>query len=201
MAATRAPRRLSREARREQLVAAALGVAAEQGFGALSLEEVAARTGVTRNLLYHYFPRGRQDLVIAVVEVAGQRLSDEWVTDDSLSREERLAANFARTVDHAYGPSEEWLVYRQSRSYADAEAREMSAQYLDRVVSAIALNNAGTAEPSPLLRMAIHGFLAFAETALEDARDHGLDREPVLRVLAETLVATVGAAQAAAQVR
>lgn len=194
--ATRAPRRLSREARHDQLVAAALGIAAERGFGELSLDEVAERAGVTRNLLYHYFPRGRQDLVIAVVDAAGRRLSDGWVTDESLSREERLAANFARTVDHAYGPTEEWRVYRQGRSFADPEAREKSAQYLDRVVSAIALNNAGTEDPPPLLRMAIHGFIAYSETALEEARDNGLDRDEVLRVLAETLVATVAAAGA-----
>ena len=44
--------------------------------------------------------------------------------------------------------------------------------------------------------MAIHGFLAYAETALEEARDAGLEREPVLAVLAQTLVATIAAAQA-----
>jgi AcrR family transcriptional regulator len=191
------PRRLSREARREQLVATAMAIAAEDGFPALSLEKVAERSGVTRNLLYHYFPRGVQDLVIAVADAAGRRLADGWVTDESLSREQRLAANFARTVEHAYGPSHEWRVYRQARTYADDEARETSDAYIDRVVSAIALNNTGTADPPPLLRMAIQGFLAYAETALEEARDTGLDREPVLAVLAQTLLATIAAAQEA----
>ncbi|MCW2991955.1 MAG: TetR family transcriptional regulator [Solirubrobacterales bacterium] len=198
MAAT--PRRLSREARRLQLVGVAMAIAADEGFPTLSLDKVAERSGVTRNLLYHYFPRGRQDLVIAVADEAGRRLADEWVTDESLSRDERLAANFTRTVDHAYGPSDEWQVYRQARTYADDEARATSAAYIERVVSAIALNNTGTADPPPLLRMAIHGFLAYAETALEQARDAGLDREPVLAVLARTLIATVAAAQAAEQV-
>ena len=144
MAGTETPRRLSREARREQLVEAAMAIAAEDGFPTLSLDKVADRSGVTRNLLYHYFPRGAQDLVIAVADTAGQRLADGWVTDESLTREERLAANFARTVDHAYGPSNEWRVYRQARTYADDEARETSAAYIERVVSAIALNNTGT---------------------------------------------------------
>ena len=37
-------------------------VVAEQGFARFSLDKVAARVeDVTRNLLYHYFPRGRPD--------------------------------------------------------------------------------------------------------------------------------------------
>jgi hypothetical protein len=42
--------------------------------------------------------------------------------------------------------------------------------------------------------MALHGFLAYAETALDEARERRLDRGEVLRVLAETLRATVAAA-------
>ena len=51
-------RRLPPEQRRAQLAQAALAVAAEQGYAGLSLDEVGERAGVTRNLLYHYFPRG-----------------------------------------------------------------------------------------------------------------------------------------------
>lgn len=193
-------RRLSREARRQQLVDAALVLAAEQGFAGLTLEEVADRAGVTRNLLYHYFPGGHRDLVIAVAEEAGARLSGGWTTDESLPREERLARNFAGIAAHAFTPTPEWQVYRQSRAYGDREAQERSRGYRETVVAAIARNNTGSPDPSPLVRMAIEGFLAYAEAAMEHAREARLDRERVLAVLAETLVATVAAAQAAEQV-
>ena len=97
---------MSRDARREQLVAIALPIAAERGFADLSLEDVAARADVTRNLLYHYFPRGRQDLAAATVCEAGRELSADWVIDDALSLTERQAANFARVVDHALTPTD-----------------------------------------------------------------------------------------------
>ena len=58
-------------------------VVAEQGFTEFSLDDVAARADVTRNLLYHYFPRGRADVALAVAEAAGHRLTDEWITDES----------------------------------------------------------------------------------------------------------------------
>jgi AcrR family transcriptional regulator len=48
-------RRLSKEARRAKLVAAAEAVFAEVGYGGATMELVAARDGVTRSLLYEHF--------------------------------------------------------------------------------------------------------------------------------------------------
>lgn len=48
-------RRLSKEARRANLVAAAEAVFAEFGYGGATMELVAARDGVTRSLLYEHF--------------------------------------------------------------------------------------------------------------------------------------------------
>src|SRR5581483_6293149 len=115
MASTRAPRRLSKTARREQLVAAALPVLAEQGFADFSLDDVAAPADVTRNLLYHYFPRGRPDIVLAVVRLAGEQLTGDWVTDEALSLDERQRANFARMLSHASAPSDAWRIQRKAR--------------------------------------------------------------------------------------
>ena len=58
IAVSRGPRRLSKVARRKQLISAAMPVVAAQGFADFSLDEVAARADVSRNLLYHYFPDG-----------------------------------------------------------------------------------------------------------------------------------------------
>ena len=84
-------RRLSPEVQREQLVAAAMPVVAEEGFADFSLGRIANRAGVTRNLLYHYFPRGRPDVALAVADEAGRQLTDDWVTDQTLPLPERLA--------------------------------------------------------------------------------------------------------------
>jgi AcrR family transcriptional regulator len=46
-------RRLSPVQRREQLVRAAMGILAREGYEALSFEAVAREAEVTRNLLYH----------------------------------------------------------------------------------------------------------------------------------------------------
>src|SRR3954453_5799515 len=93
------PRRMSTEQRREQLEQVALAVVAEHGPADLSLDEVAERAGVTRNLLYHYFPRGRADLFPAAVDRSGRVLSEGWITDPEIPHAERLAMNFGRVIE------------------------------------------------------------------------------------------------------
>jgi AcrR family transcriptional regulator len=174
----------------------ALEVAAERGYAGLSLDEVADRAGVTRNLLYHYFPRGKLDVFLAAAHQAGRQLTDDWVTDASIPLEERLAANFGRFVEHAGDPSSAWLVHRQTHSAAEPEIVTAAERYRQRVVSSIALNHFGTTDPPPLARAVLRAYLSFAETALDQCREQGLDREAMLDVLGRTLVAAVDAARA-----
>jgi len=189
----RPPRRLPHGARRAQLVAAATPVAAGQGLSDFSLDEVALRADVTRNLLYHYFPRGRPDLTLAVVEEAGRVLTEGWVIDETIPLPERLALNVGRLIDHAMQPSDAWRLYRLARVTTDPEVRGVFDRFVDTVIASISLNHLGTADPPPLARAALVGFFAFFEAALEEARAAALPRERVLAMLNETLVAALRA--------
>jgi AcrR family transcriptional regulator len=194
MATARAPRRLSRDARLEQLVEAAMPILGEHGLTDFSLDEVAARADVTRNLLYHYFPRGRTDLALAVVERAGEQLTGDWVLDDALPLDQRLSANFARIIEHALAPTDAWRIHRRARAAIDPEFTAVVARFVDRVISSISQNHLGTPDPAPLARIALTGYVAFAETVLDEARTGRAPREQVVQLLADTLVATVQAA-------
>jgi len=194
----RPARRLSRSARREQLVAAAMPIVARQGLGEFSLDAVAERAGVTRNLLYHYFPRGRADIVLAVIARAGQQLTQGWVLDESLPLPDRLAANFSRIMDHALAPTHAWRIHRMGRASPDPEVAVVIARFVEVVISSIAFNHLDTRTPPYLVRLALQGFLAYTETVLEEARVAGLARPQVADLLARTLTATIGAAQAVA---
>jgi AcrR family transcriptional regulator len=189
-----AARRLSWEARYEQLTTAAMPMVAEHGFADFSLDEITERAGVTRKLLYHYFPRGRPDVVLAVAERAGHELTDDWVVDDTIPLSDRLALNIGRIVQHAMGPSDAWRIYRLARTSAHRELSETVDRFVDVVVSSIALNQLGTDQPPPLPLMAIRGFLAYFESVLDDARTTGTALEPVARMLNETLPLAIQAA-------
>jgi AcrR family transcriptional regulator len=187
-------KRLSRDERREQLVAAAMPVLARRGLRDYSLEEIAERAGVTRNLLYHYFSRGRPDVTLAVADRAAQQLTAEWAVDETVPLEQRLAENFNRIAEHAMRPTHAWQIHRLARAANEPELREIVARFVGVVIANIAQNHLGTPEPPPLVRLALKAYVAFAETALDEARATGADRAEVTSVLANTLVATIDAA-------
>jgi AcrR family transcriptional regulator len=76
--------RRRKEARPDEILAAALASFAERGFAATRLEDVAARAGVSKGTLYLYF-KGKEELFEAVVRAT---------LLPNLARVETLAANF-----------------------------------------------------------------------------------------------------------
>ncbi|WP_031091243.1 TetR/AcrR family transcriptional regulator [Streptomyces sp. NRRL WC-3549] len=71
----RAYRRLGVEERRAQLLAAALTLFAHRAPDDVSIDEVAVAAGVSRPLVYRYFPGGRQQLYEAALGSAAEQLT------------------------------------------------------------------------------------------------------------------------------
>ena len=188
-----APRRLPPAERRDQLIDAALSIAARKGIDKLAFEAVANRAGVTRNLVYHYFPGGRQELLEAAVHRAGEQLSSDWVTDPEMPLGERLAANLNRMIDHAAAPTDAWQLYRQGRGTVDPALLEIAAAYRERVIANISLNQLGTSNPPPVVRIALDGFIAYAERVVEAAIAEKMPREQVIELVGGTLMAAMNA--------
>ena len=197
MEAKTSPRRMPAEDRREQLIEAALAVAAQDGYERLAFEKVANRANVTRNLVYHYFPGGRQELVEAIAHRAGQELLSDWVTDPEIPLGERLATNLNRMIDHASGPTDAWLLYRQGRATVDPSLLEIAAKYRNTLIGIISLKQLGTSDPPASVRIALDGFLAYAETVIESGIQQGLGRDQMMELIAGTLMSAMNAATGA----
>ena len=69
--------------------------------------------------------------------------------------------------------------------------------YAERVIASVSLNHLGTPMPPPLVHLALIGFVAFAEAALDGARTTKAPPEKVMRLLSGTLVETIRAASEA----
>jgi AcrR family transcriptional regulator len=184
---------MTSEDRRRQLTQCALSVIAQDGSQELSLDAVATRAGVTRNLLYHYFPRGRRDLELAAIEEAASQLFGEFDTDPSVPLDVKQERNLAVFVVHDWERSDAWLGYVELRSRLDAVVRAGVDRYRDSIVELISLNNFGTASPGPYAHAALRGFLEFSAEMLNQGREDGLDIEGVVATLREVLDATVAA--------
>jgi AcrR family transcriptional regulator len=68
-------RRLGRQERREQIIAAATGVFAASGFAASGLDEIAAAAGISKAILYRHFD-SKTELYRAALDRARRRLGD-----------------------------------------------------------------------------------------------------------------------------
>ena len=66
-------RRLSADERRRQLVGIGLAMIVETPIQDLSMDDIATEAGISRGLLFHYFPT-KTDFYLACIAAAGRRI-------------------------------------------------------------------------------------------------------------------------------
>lgn len=126
----RTARRLEPQARREQILAAAVGYFAEVGLGGTT-RDLARRIGITQALLYRYFA-SKAELVEAVFErVFLGRLSPRWsaeVRDRTRPLEQRLSRFYRE-----YGAAIFTYEWMRIFMWAGLAGEALNRRYLSRV--------------------------------------------------------------------
>ncbi|MBF6222617.1 TetR/AcrR family transcriptional regulator [Nocardia abscessus] len=185
--------RLSTRDRREQIVRAAAEHFAREGFDATALEAIAADLGISRALVYHYFP-GKTALLAAVVEMEADRVLEATAGPVELSLREQLRAGIEAYLEHVAHASDAMNVfYRPGRGVDPAiEAivdRNLRMQ-IDRITSGL-----GIEDPSPLLMLALQGWCALViECSSGWASSESIEKQQVRDLLFETCVACIESA-------
>ncbi|MGW8883993.1 TetR/AcrR family transcriptional regulator [Streptomyces sp. NPDC055749] len=167
---TPAYRRLGVEVRRAQIMRAALGLFAHRAPDEVSLDEVAAVAGVSRPLVYRYFPGGRQQLYEAALGSAAADLTccfTEPAVGPPTERLSRVLDRYLAFVDeHDAGFSallRGGSVAETSRTTAivDGVRRAAAEQIL------LHLGRGGAQGPAagPRLRMMVRTWIAAVEAA------------------------------------
>ncbi|MGC3003780.1 TetR/AcrR family transcriptional regulator [Streptomyces sp. G35A] len=177
-APTPAYRRLSVEERRSQLLDAALSLFAHRAPDEVSLDDVAEAAGVSRPLVYRYFPGGKQQLYEAALRSAADELRhcfDEPHEGPLLPRLSRALDRYLAFVDqHDTGFSallQGGSVVETSRTTAIVDGvRRAAAQHI--------ISHLGVAEPGPRLRMTTRMWITAVEAASLIWLDEG-KRPPV----------------------
>ena len=191
MAAARRSR-LTTDARREQLVALGIDIFSERPFDEVSIDDIAAAAGVSKGLLYHYFP-SKRDYYVAVVRFAAGEM--EALTEPDPDPELPPLERYLEYVEtHARGYA---TVLRAGIGSDPAVAEIVEGvrrAMVARLLADMPVPDGG--EPSAALRVAVRGWVGFVEAASLDWLDHGELSRGELR---EMLIATLrGAVQAAA---
>jgi AcrR family transcriptional regulator len=157
-------RRLPVEKRREQLLAAALDLFGHSAPEDVSLDDVAAAAGVSRPLVYRYFPGGKQQLYEAALRTAADELSLRFVEPAHGTPTQRLSNVLDRYLafvderDAGYAALlRGGCVAETSRTNAIVDGVRRAA--LEQVLNHLELPG----EPAPRLVLAVRSWIAAVE--------------------------------------
>lgn len=183
--------RLSTEQRREQLLRIGVERFAQLGYDEVLVEEVAQLAGVSRGLMYHYFPNKR-DFFLEVVRTERDRLLRASEPDATLPVLEQLHTGLDVYLDFARTHPDAYRVVHRAANNADREIRQIRevglATNRDRILTAL-----GTFVPiDDAIRLAVRGWLNFVMAIVLDWLDNPTVPQSDLRALcSRTLFAAV----------
>jgi AcrR family transcriptional regulator len=199
MAAARRAR-LSTDARREQLVALGVEIFSERPFDDVSIDDIAAGAGISKGLLYHYFP-SKRDFYVAVVRHSADEMQAITETDPELEPLDALAAGLDRYLGYVATHARGFATVLRAGIGSDPEV----AAIVEGVRAAMArrvLDDVAGGDPAPAIRIAVRGWVGFAEAASLEWLERGaLSREELRELLIRTLTAAVAAASEASAAR
>jgi AcrR family transcriptional regulator len=189
--------RLHVDERRRQIIDAGSALFADRSYEEISMRLIATAAGVSKPLLYHYFPSKLDLFKAAATDAAAQLLTlIEPATEGSPAEQmtASLDAYLAWIEDHA----RTWTKLMQSAASLP-EARELVEGFRTRTMEMMLIGLTGeTDAPSPALRTAVNGWLGFMDAAILDwTRTGELTRHELRELL---LTAFGGAVMAAQQV-
>lgn len=183
--------RLQVDERRAQLVALGLRLFSERSYDELSVDDIARAAGISKGLLYHYFP-SKRDFYVETVRSAAQRLLDRTDLGD-VAPPEGLLRGLEAYLGFAEEHASAFVALMRSGVGHDAEVAAIVEATRARLVARIAERLVPT-EPAPTLRIALRGWLGFVEGASLDwlpRRD--LPRDQLRDLCVHMLLATLAA--------
>jgi AcrR family transcriptional regulator len=157
--------RLDVDERRSQLVQLGLEHFGERAYDDVSIDAIADAAGISKGLLYHYFPTKRAYYAACLREAATQ-LVESTETDDDAAPLAALHAALDAYLGYVKAHAKAYATLMRSGVGVDPEiARivdETRALFVDRLTSGF--GEQGALE-SPLVRLALRGWVGFAEAA------------------------------------
>lgn len=160
-------RRLSVNERRSQLLSHALGLFAHRPPEEVSLDDVAVSAGVSRPLVYRYFPGGKQQLYEAALRSAADQLERCFAEPQAGPLTTRLSRALDRYLAFVDEHDAGFMALLQGGSMVETSRTSAIVDEVRRDAAEQILTHLG-AEPGPgaaRLRMAVRTWIAAVEAA------------------------------------
>ena len=185
--------RLQVDERRRQLLELGAELFARHSFGELSMARIAREAGISKALLYHYFP-SKQDYFVATLQQAAEEVRRRTEPDPDLPPDQALAGS----LDAFLGWIEEnEVAYRKLVESAGSvpEVGALIDEVRDRTSARILAGIGAGDPPPPRLRAAARAWLWFIDGAILDWLEHrDLERSELRDLLLGSLAGAMRAA-------
>ena len=184
--------RLQTDERRRQLLDAGTRVFTERSYDDASMADVARAAGISKGLLYHYFP-SKRDLFVATLEAAAAELREITQPDPALPPAEQLVGVLDAYLSWIDEHADSYAKLLESATSSDdvhSYMEEMRSSTVERMLGVLVKGG----DPAAI-RTALHGFLWFIDGACLDwLANRDLARDQLRDLLAATFASTVAAA-------
>jgi AcrR family transcriptional regulator len=187
--------RMQVDERREQLLELGAELFAKHSYAELSMARIAREAGISKALLYHYFP-SKQDFFVATLQQGAEEIASRTQPDPDLPPLEALAGSLDGYLAWI---EENETAYRKLMESAGSvpEVKELIDGIRD-ATSARILDGLGAGDPPPArMRAATRGWLWLMDGVILDWLEHReLSRAEVRDLLLGSLAGCLMAAGA-----
>jgi AcrR family transcriptional regulator len=202
--------RLTVDDRRLRLLELGLRLFSERTYEEVAIDDIARVAGISKGLLYHYFPSKREYYVETVRHAAGQlvvrtdpaRVAAGAAHTGSVPRAapasplDEVRVGLIAYLDFVERHASAYATLLRSGVGADPEVLAIVEGTRERFAARL-LAGAGLPATSPPVRVAVRGWIGFVEAAVLDWIDHRDLTPPALADLcAQVLMTTLAAAMA-----
>jgi AcrR family transcriptional regulator len=162
--------RMQVDERRRQLLELGAQLFATHSFGELSMARIAGEAGISKALLYHYFP-SKQDFFVATLEQGAQEIARRTEPDPNLPPLEALAASLDAFL--AWIEENETAYRKLMESVGSVPEVQALIDDIRDATSTRILDGLGAGDPPPpKMRAAARGWLWFMDGAILDWLEH-----------------------------
>lgn len=179
--------RLEVDQRKEELLKLGRRLFGRYNYEELSISDIADKAGVSKGLLYYYFPTKR-DFYIETVRAAAEDLLVIIEGDDALAPLEKLRVGIEAYLKYVEENSGAYISLLQSGIGVDAAVAKIVEEVREAVVSRI-LDGVGVARPTPAQRIVLRGWVGFVEgSSTEWLKSRAIVRAELQSVLERQLI-------------
>lgn len=189
--------RLEPDARRAHLLAVGTTVFGHKAFDEVQIDEIARQAGVSRGLLYHYFPNKRA-FFAAIVQQGYDEILAVTAPDPALPPEQQLQAGLNAYLDYVQTHPHMYRAIFRSAASLEASVQQVVNRNLDQQAERIVQGMGVPPTQRAVVKLAVRAWTAFLIQAVLDWLDRGGapgDRQALIAVCTGALAGATDAAR------